>query len=99
MDRLIALPQARMEAKQLLVYIDLVELYEADTLEKLIIKEYAYTYSIRQVLKIFKERGITKDNRAVEREDIVAVLKKKSADPLHRIVRRMYMRKISHTKR
>ena len=83
----------------MLNYIELAESYEADTLEKLIIKEYAYTNSINQVLKILEERGVLKDGRPVEKSDVVEVIKARGKDPLHQIIRRGYLVKIICNKR
>jgi hypothetical protein len=41
MPKLLTVRQAKEEIKRLQIYVDLAESYEADTLEKLIIKEYA----------------------------------------------------------
>jgi hypothetical protein len=46
MEKLITVRRAKEEIKRLQEYIDLAESYEADTLEKLIIKEYAFTNSM-----------------------------------------------------
>lgn len=99
MDRLIALPEAKLKVRELLDYIELVETYEADTLEKLIIKEYAYTNSMNQVLKVLEERCIMMGERPIEKSDIVAVLKSKAKDPLHKIVRRGYFLKTRPNRR
>ncbi|WP_187393404.1 hypothetical protein [Bacillus sp. E214] len=39
-------------------YIDLVENYQADTIEKLILKEYAYLGSVSKVADELNKRGI-----------------------------------------
>jgi hypothetical protein len=49
--KLITVSRAQAEIKRLQQYISLVEEYQADTLEKWIIKEYAYTNSITEVVK------------------------------------------------
>ena len=99
MDRLITVSKAKQKAEELLHYIELAESYEADALEKLIIKEYAYTNSINEVLKILKERGVLKDDRPVEKSDAVEVIKSRGTDPLHQIVRRGCLVKIRPNKR
>lgn len=99
MDRLITVSKAKQKAEELLNYIELAESYEADTLEKLIIKEYAYTNSINQVLNILEERGVLKDGRPVEKSDVVAAIKSRGKDPLHQIIRRGYLVKIRCNKR
>ena len=42
-SKLITVERAEKEINRLQKYIELVENYEADTLEKWIVKEYAYT--------------------------------------------------------
>ncbi len=49
---LITLRRAKEEIKRLQDYVDLAENYEANTLEKFIIKEYAFTNSIEEITRI-----------------------------------------------
>ncbi|MCM3768279.1 hypothetical protein [Neobacillus niacini] len=60
--KLITIPMTQAEIRRLQEYITLVEEYQADTLEKWIIKEYAYTNSITEVVKwaVPKEWPLTK---------------------------------------
>ena len=55
--KLIIVERAEKEINRLQKYIELVENYGADTLEKWIIKEYAYTNSIVEVVKRISERN------------------------------------------
>ncbi|MDR4948128.1 hypothetical protein [Neobacillus cucumis] len=57
--KLITIPRAEAEIRRLQQYITLVEEYPADTLEKWIIKEYAYTNSITEVVKRANAKGMT----------------------------------------
>lgn len=94
MTKLISVRRAKEEVRRLSLYISLVESYEADTLEKLIIKEYAYTNSIPEVIRILNSRGIE-----VERQYILDVIKSKPKDELHKIVKTGYMIKTRPNRR
>ncbi|WP_353853970.1 hypothetical protein [Bacillus sp. Bos-x628] len=59
MPKLITVQRAYDEIKRLQHYIELAETYEADNLEKWIIKEYAYTNSITEVVKRANSKGFT----------------------------------------
>jgi hypothetical protein len=48
MTKLITVERAKSEIKRLQYYVNLVESYEADTLDKAIIKEYAFTNSVKK---------------------------------------------------
>lgn len=79
--KLITVSKAQTEIKRLQQYITFVEEYQADTLEKWIIKEeYAYTNSITQVVKRSNAKGITLDQSYAK-----SVLKGKASDELHRM--------------
>lgn len=57
--KLITVPRAQDEIKRLQHYITLVEEYKVDSLEKWIIKEYAYTNRITKVVKRANDAGIS----------------------------------------
>jgi hypothetical protein len=76
--KLITVSRAQAEIKRLQQYISLVEEYQADTLEKWIIKEYAYTNSITEVVKRATAKGKTLDQAYAK-----SVLKGKASDDLH----------------
>lgn len=59
----------------------MVDNYEADTLEKWIIKEYAYTNSITEVVKRANAKGMTLDQDYAK-----SVLKGRACDELHRLL-------------
>jgi hypothetical protein len=48
--KILTIPSAKKEIIRLQNFINLVETYEANSLEKWIIKEYPYTSSIREVV-------------------------------------------------
>jgi hypothetical protein len=77
--KLITIPRAEAEIRRLQQYITLVEEYQANTLEKWIIKEYAYTNSIIEVVKRANAKGMTLDQAYAK-----SVIKGKASDELHR---------------
>nr|WP_318540254.1 hypothetical protein [Terribacillus saccharophilus] len=89
MRKLLPLPKAKEELKRLQEYIELVETYEAYTLDRKIIKEYALTNSI---LKVSQSLNIEKDY-------VRTVLKRRTSDPLHKMIRTGYMTKTKHNRR
>jgi phage tail protein X len=74
-------------------YITLVEDYQADTLEKWIIKEYAYTNNITEVVKRANAKGITLDQDFAK-----SVLKGKASDRLHRVLKAGYLARLKPKK-
>jgi hypothetical protein len=54
-----------------------VETYEVDTINKLIIKEYALTNSIDKTVKAVNDAGDAIDHKEVERDYVVSLFKKK----------------------
>lgn len=94
MAKLITVQKAKEEIQRLQTYVDLVESYNTDTVEKFIIKEYAQTNSITKVLEKLKERGIV-----IEKEVIVEAIKSQPKDELHRIIRKGYMLRTKHLRR
>jgi uncharacterized protein YceH (UPF0502 family) len=93
---LISVEKAREEILKLQQYIDLVETYEADTLDKLIIKEYALTNSIDKTVKAVNAVGYAINQKVVERDYVVSLLKKRGKDELHKLVRSAYMEKTKY---
>lgn len=91
--KLITVPRAQAEINRLRAYITLVEEYQADTLEKWIIKEYAYTNSITEVVKRANAKGINLDLVYAK-----SVLKGKGSDELHRMLRSGYLVRLKHKK-
>ena len=65
-NRLITLDKAKAKVEKLNHYIDLVENYETDTIEKWIIKQYAITNSMKKILEIAAEEGITHNGEPLE---------------------------------
>jgi hypothetical protein len=74
-----------------------VESYEADSLEKWIIKEYAYTSSIKEVVNRGQQRGLTHQGAELNHEFVRDVIAAKPKDELHRLVRANYRIRLKRT--
>jgi hypothetical protein len=92
-SKLITVPRAQAEIGRLQQYITMVEEYEADTLKKWIIKEYAYTNSITKVVKRANAKGVTLDQSYAK-----SVLKGKTGDELHRMLKSGYLARLKPKK-
>ena len=91
--KLITVPRAQAEIKRLQHYLTLVEEYQADTLEKWIIKEYAYTNSITKVVERAKAEGISLDQAYAK-----SILKGVPSDELHKLLRSGYFARLKPKK-
>ncbi|MGG3471313.1 hypothetical protein ABES02_28065 [Neobacillus pocheonensis] len=98
MPTLITVRRAQEEIKRLQDYVDLAENYEADTLEKFIIKEYAFTNSIEEITRILNRRGYTIKGEPIGREYVSAVINGKSSDELHRMLKSGYLKRTKHSR-
>ncbi|MFD1173927.1 hypothetical protein [Oceanobacillus picturae] len=97
--KLITLEKAKKEVERLQNYIELVESYEVDTLDRWIIKMYAETNSIKKILEIAENNSIKNGELALEREYVTNVINGKTRDELHRILRLGYRQKYKPNKR
>ncbi|PLR81835.1 hypothetical protein CVD25_15310 [Bacillus canaveralius] len=95
MAKLITLKRAAEEIKRLQEYISLVESYEADTIDMLLIKEYAKTNSLKEAVSILNTRGYTHtiDGEPIDQQYAVSVIKGKTTDELHKILKSGYLLK------
>jgi glutamate synthase domain-containing protein 3 len=91
--KLITVPKAEAEIRRLQQYITLVVEYQADTLEKWIIKEYAYTNSITEVVKRATTKGMNLDLAYAK-----SVLKGNASDEIHKILRSGYLARLKPKK-
>ena len=97
--KLITPQRAKEEVKRLQEYIDLVESYQADTLEKWIVKEYAFTNSMIEVVRRANHRGLTNNGSPIDQKFVVSVINSnKVNDELHRLLRLGYRQKIRSCK-
>jgi hypothetical protein len=98
MAQLITYKNAKEEVKRLQAYIDLVDNFEADTIEKKIIKEYAFTNNGSEIARIFEQRGITMSGKPITKEDVLSVIKGKANDELHKILKSGYLKRTKHSR-
>ena len=92
MAKLITYKKAKEEIKRLQWYCDLVESYQTDTLEKIIIKEYCLTNSMPKIIENLNYLGVT-------RESVVSIINGKPQDELHKIVKSGYLYKTRPSRR
>lgn len=98
-SRLITLDRAKAKVEELNHYIELVENYETDTIEKWIIKHYAITNSIKEMLEIAHAEGITHNGDQLQHEFVVNVIMGKKMDELHHVLKKGYKRKYRPSKK
>jgi hypothetical protein len=92
--KILTIPRAKEEIRRLQDFINLVENYEANSLEKWIIKEYAYTSSIREVVVRGNKRGFTSNGMELDLDFVKNVIAGSPKDELHRLLRLNYRQKI-----
>ena len=93
-SKLITVERAEKEISKLQKYIELIENYEADTLEKWIVNEYAYTNSIVEVVKRINDRGFVINEQPIDKKYVTSILDGKIMDELHRLLRFGYRQRI-----
>lgn len=98
MAYLLSVERAKEEIARLQKYVELMETYVPDTLEKCIIFEYAKHRNLDRTTDAVNEYGYKIEQRPIERSYIVSVIKRKSNDELHRLVRSSYMTKTKSTR-
>lgn len=99
MAKLITVQRAKDEIKRLQNYVSLAESYEETTLESWVIKEYAYTNSIEEIVNRANEKDLTHNGKLIDREFIIQVINGKASDELHRLLRSGYRLKIKPIKK
>jgi len=100
LSKLITVERAQKEVERLQHYLKLVEEYETDTLERWVIKEYAITNSIKQIVhKAYEQKRTTHNGCEVDRQYITDVIKSKPNDDLHKILKSGYLYKTRQNRR
>jgi hypothetical protein len=97
--KILTVPRAKEGIRKLQHFINLVESYEADCLEKWIIKEYAYTSSIREVVRRGNQKGFTFNGVELDHEFVKNIIASSPKDELHRIVQANYKIRIKSVKK
>src|SRR5699024_6932848 len=80
MVKLITVERTKKEVQRLQHFIDFAESYESDTHNKWIIKEYAYTNSIKKVVEKADSEHLTIQGKPLSREYAVSVINGKAND-------------------
>jgi hypothetical protein len=94
-SKLITVKKAQDEVKRLQYYLDLVENYSVDTIEKWVIKEYAYTNSMLKVVRSAYLQSITQNGQPVDKAFVFLVLNSDAqADELHLLLQSGYKSKV-----
>ncbi|MBT2721449.1 hypothetical protein [Bacillus sp. ISL-46] len=88
--KILTVPSAKKEIRRLQDFINLVESYEANSLEKWIIKEYSFTGSIREVVIRGNKRGFTNNWVELNHEYVKNIISGYPKDELHRLMRANY---------
>lgn len=88
--KILTVPSAKEEIRRLQRFVNLVEEYVANSLEKWIIKEYAYTSSIREVVSRGNQKGYTNKGAELNHEFVRDVIARSPKDELHKLVRGNY---------
>ena len=99
MAKLITVERAEKEIARLQEYVNLVESYKVDSLESWIIKEYAYTNSMLEVVKRAEAEGKNKDGSPIDKLYVSTVLNGRPNDKLHRLLLSGYKQKIKPNKK
>ncbi|MDR7237324.1 hypothetical protein [Neobacillus drentensis] len=88
--KILTVPSAKEEIRRLQHFVDLVDSYEADSLKKWIIKEYAYTSSIKEVVNRGNQKGYTQNGMQLDHEFVRDIIASSPKDELHKLVRANY---------
>ena len=99
MAKLITVERAKAEIERLQHFVALAENYKTNTLERWIIREYAYTNSIKEVVEQAKVFKLTREGNFIERDYIISVINGKPEDELHKIMKAGYRHKIRPNKK
>ncbi|MDQ0975866.1 hypothetical protein QFZ31_005744 [Neobacillus niacini] len=97
--KILTVQTAKEEIRRLQHFVNLVESYEANSLEKWIVKEYSYTSSIREVVSRGNQRGYESNGVELDHEFVKNIIAGAPKDELHRLVRANYILKIKPSKK
>lgn len=80
-------------------YVQIVKDAPAETLQQIIVKEYAYLQDTSKVATKMNQSGFCiEDHQPIEKEDIVRFIKSDGNDLLHRIIRSNFFERTPKTK-
>ncbi|MBT2583119.1 hypothetical protein [Planococcus sp. ISL-109] len=96
MKHLPTVSRAKEEIEYLQDYVLLAETYHANTLEKKIIKLYAYTGSLQKVTAQINEEREAQNLSLIDATFVSRSIQSKPKDPLHKLLRANYLQKTKH---
>lgn len=99
MLKFLPLQTMKNKIKELQEHVDLVELFEPNSLEEWLIKEYAITGSLVETANRAKARGFLMNGEIIEKEHVVTVITGKASYPLHKRVKWGYQSRAKANKR
>ncbi|WP_312096205.1 hypothetical protein [Niallia sp.] len=88
--KILTVPSAKEEIRRLQHFIQVVESFEADTLERWIIKEYAFTSSIREVVLRGNKKGLKHNGADLDCDYVRSVIVANPKDELHKLIKGNY---------
>lgn len=91
--------RAKEEIEHLQDYVLLAEAYQANTLEKQIIKLYAYTGSIQKVAAQLNEEREAQNLPLIDAAFVSHTIQSKPKDLLHKLLRTNYLQKTKHIRK
>lgn len=94
--KILTVPAAKEEIRRLQNFVNIVEDYEANSVERWIIKEYAFTSSIKEVVSRANQKGIFNKGLELNHEFVRDVIAAHPKDELHKLVRRNYLLRTKH---
>lgn len=82
--------EALEQIKQLEVFIDKIENYQADTFEKKVFRLYVLRENVTKITKELNEEGHHIGNRKLISKDISDLIRTKPTDEMHEMARKLF---------
>jgi hypothetical protein len=99
MKRLKTVEAAKREIIELQAFVFLVENYKASTLEKKVLKEYAYTGSMIKVVENLNKELLSKGEDSIDSAFVSQTIQSKPKDELHKLIKSNYLLKTRPSRR
>lgn len=82
--------EAKKRIQELEDYIELIENYQADTIQKEAIKLYVQLENVSMVADELNEKGYRMGQRKVISKDVSEIIRNKPIDELHSLAKKMF---------
>lgn len=82
--------QAKAKIKELENYIDMVETYKADSLDKEAIRGYVLIENVNKVASELNEKGYKIGNRKIIGKDVSDIIRGRVTDDMHALAKKMF---------